>query len=77
MMAMIVPGQAVFLFCIHMMQGGHQSMTALFISLYMMCSVGVSNFFQTWHLINFELYRRTSFLLVRYIYQKKQKSLLQ
>ena len=44
MMAMIVPGQAVFLFCIYMMQGGHQSMTALFISLYMMCSVGIGNF---------------------------------
>ena len=39
MMGMIVPGQAVFLFCIYMMQAGHQSMTLLFIFLYMICSM--------------------------------------
>jgi len=39
MMCMIVPGQAVFLWCIYMMKGGHQSMTALFVSLYMFSSL--------------------------------------
>ena len=39
MMCMIVPGQAVFLWSIYLMKGGHITMTTLFVTLYMACSL--------------------------------------